>query len=167
VGRPSCRQTTRYRDRKAALAEPVYGLRHVASREFALARSKDEILENSVVLVVEDEPIIRIETVQMLKDAGYAVVDAPNTDDAIAILEGRQDIHAVFTEIRVTGHLNGMELAHAIAKRWPLVRVVVTSGVPRADDFPADWSYVQKPYDGPQLTGALRALLALRSTVAN
>jgi DNA-binding NtrC family response regulator len=125
------------------------------------------MLEKPVVLVVEDEPIIRMETVQMVRDAGYAVLDAPNTDDAIAILEGRQDIHAVFTEIRVPGHLNGVELAHAIVKRWPLVRVVVTSGVPRADNFPADWSYVQKPYDGAQLAGALRALLAPRPTVAN
>jgi DNA-binding NtrC family response regulator len=124
-------------------------------------------LENSVVLVVEDEPIIRMETVQMVKDAGYAALDAPNTDDAMTILEGRQDIHAVFTEIRVPGQLNGMELAHAIAKRWPLVRVVVTSGVPKADDFPADWRYVAKPYDGAQLTGALRALLAPRPTVVN
>ena len=124
-------------------------------------------MENSVVLVVEDEPIIRIETVQMLKDAGYAVLDAPNTDDAMTILEGRQDIHAVFTEIRTPGHLNGMAMARAIAKRWPLVRLVVTSGIREIDNFPADWRYVAKPYDGAQLADALRALLASRPTIVH
>ena len=125
------------------------------------------MLEKPVVLVVEDEPIIRIETVQMVRDAGYAVLDAPNTNDAITILEGRQDIHAVFTEIRTPGHLNGMGMARAIAKRWPLVRLIVTSGVPTIDNFPSDWRYIPKPYDGAQLATALRALLAPCPTVVN
>jgi len=125
------------------------------------------MLEKLVVLVVEDEPIIRTETVQMVKDAGYAVLDAPNTNDAMTILEGRHDIHAVFTEIRVPGHLNGMVMAHAIAKRWPLVRLIVTSGVPKVDNFPADWRYIPKPYGGAQLAAALRAVLVSHPTVAH
>jgi CheY-like chemotaxis protein len=64
-------------------------------------------LEKPVVLVVEDEAIIRMETVQVVRDAGYAVLDAPNTDKAMTILEGRRDIRAVFTEIRVPGRRNG------------------------------------------------------------
>jgi DNA-binding NtrC family response regulator len=115
--------------------------------------------EKPVVLIVEDEPIIRTETVQMVKDAGYAVLDVPNTNDALTLLEGRHDIHAVFTEIRVPGHLNGMDMAHAIAKRWPLVRLIVTSGVPKLDDLPADWRYIPKPYDGAQLAAVLGALV--------
>ena len=125
------------------------------------------MLEKPVVLVVEDEPIIRMETVQMVEDAGYAVLDAPNTDDAMTILEDRQDIHAVFTEIRTPGHLNGMAMARAIAKRWPLVRLVVTTGIPKFDNFPADWRYIPKPYDAAQLTGALRALLVPRLSVVH
>jgi CheY-like chemotaxis protein len=84
---------------------------------FATALSEDGILEKNVVLVVEDEPIIRMEAVQVIKDAGYVVLDAPNTNDAMTILEGRHDIRAVFTEIRVPGRLNGMDLARAIAER--------------------------------------------------
>ena len=125
------------------------------------------MLEKPLVLVVEDEPIIRMETVQMVKDAGYAVLAAPNTNDAITILEGRQDIHAVFTEIRTPGHLNGMAMARAIAKRWPLVRLVVTSGVPSVDNFPDDWRYIPKPYNGAQLASALRALIVQHPTVAH
>ena len=132
-----------------------------------MAKIEDETLKKPVVLVVEPEPIIRMETVQMVTDAGYAVLDAPNTNDAIAILEGRQDIHAVFTEIRVPEHANGMELGRTIARRWPLVRLIMTSGAAKIADFPTDWRYIPKPYDGAQLTGALRALLAPRPTVVN
>ena len=112
-------------------------------------------MEKPVVLVVENEAIIRMETVQMVKDAGYAVLDAPNTDEAMTILERRSDIRAVFTEIRVPGHRNGMDLGRAIAKRWPLVRLVMTSGVPKSDNFPADWRYIQKPYCGSEIVSAL------------
>jgi len=83
----------------------------------AMALSEDRILEKTVVLVVEDESIIRMEAVQIIKDAGYVVLDASNTNDAMTILEERRDIRAVFTEVRVPGRLNGMDLARAIAER--------------------------------------------------
>jgi len=125
------------------------------------------MFEKPVVLVVEDEPIIRMETVQMVRDAGYAVLDAPNASEAMTILQERSDIHAVFTEIRIPGHQNGMDLGRAIAERWPLVRLIMTSGVAKADSFPADWRYIPKPYDGSQLATALRALFAPRVAVLN
>ena len=122
---------------------------------------------NPVVLVVEDEPLIRMETVQMVKDAGCAALEASNTNDAMTILEERRDILAVFAEIRVPGRLNGMELGHAIAKRWPLIRVIITTGFLRVDSFPADWRYIAKPYDGAQLGAALRALVVPHLTVVH
>jgi CheY-like chemotaxis protein len=128
---------------------------------------EDKALEKPVVLVVEDQPIIRMETVQMIKDAGYAVVDAPNASEAISILEGRSDIRAVFTEIRVPGHRNGLDFGRAVTERWPLVRLMMTSGVPKANNFPADWHYIPKPYDGAQLAAALHALFAPRLAVSN
>jgi DNA-binding NtrC family response regulator len=124
-------------------------------------------LEKLVVLVVEDEAIIRIEAVQMIKDAGYAALDVPSTDDAIKILESRSDIRAVFTEIRVPGRLDGMHLARAIAERWPSVRLIATSSVPKIDNFPADWRYIPKPYESGQIAAALRALLAPRLRIVN
>ena len=132
---------------------------------FAMASSEDEILEKPVVLVVENEPIIRMETVHTIKEAGYAVLDASNADEAMKILEGHHHIRAVFTEIRLPGHRNGMELGRAIAERWPLVRLIMTSGVSKTDDFPADWRYVQKPYDGAQIAALLRALIVPHLTV--
>jgi two-component system, response regulator PdtaR len=132
-----------------------------------MAQIEDEALKKSVVLVVEPESIIRMETVQMVTDAGYAALDAHNTNDAMAILKVRQDIQAVFAEIRAPGDLNGMELGRAVAKRWPLVRLIMTSGVVKAGNFPADWRYIQKPYDGAQLATALRTLLPPRLSIVN
>jgi DNA-binding NtrC family response regulator len=132
---------------------------------FAMASSKDGILEKPIVLVVENESVIRMETVQMIKDAGYAVLDASNTSEAMKILKGRRDIRAVFTEIRLPGHQNGMELGRVIAGRWPLVRLIMTSGVPKTDDFPTDWRYVPKPYDSAQIAAVLRAVIVPHLTV--
>jgi DNA-binding NtrC family response regulator len=134
---------------------------------FAMASIEDGILEKNVVLVVEDQSIIRIEAVQVIKDAGYVVLDASNTNDAMTILEERHDIHAVFIEIRVPGRLNGMDLARAIAERWPLIRLIVTSSASTVGNFPADWRYVPKVYDGTQIVAALRARFAPRLTVVN
>jgi DNA-binding NtrC family response regulator len=134
---------------------------------FATASSEDGILEKNVVLVVEDEPIIRMEAVQVIKDAGYVVLDASNTDDAMTILEERPDIRAVFTEIDVPGRLNGMDLGRAIAERWPPIRLIVTSSASKVDNFPTDWRYIRKVYDGVQIVAALRTLFASRLTVVN
>ena len=113
--------------------------------------------QKSVVLVVEDEAVIRLETVLAIEDAGYAVLATGNADEAMAILKTRDDISAVFTEIRIPGHHNGLDLGQAIAKRWPLVRLIMTSGDRRRDNMPAEWLYIQKPYCGSQIIDALRA----------
>jgi DNA-binding NtrC family response regulator len=117
--------------------------------------------QKPVVLVVENEAVIRMETALTIKDAGCAVLAAGNVDEAMAVLKARDDIRAVFTEIRLPGHLNGLDLGRAIADRWPLVRLIMTSGDRRRDNIPADWCYIQKPYDGSQIVTALRALVPL------
>jgi CheY-like chemotaxis protein len=86
-------------------------------------------LKKKVILVVEDEAIIRMGTVQILEDAGYAVVEAWNADVAIEILEGRNDIRAVFTDIKMPGSLCGLRLVKAIQDRWPPIQLIVASGL--------------------------------------
>jgi two-component system, response regulator PdtaR len=102
-----------------------------------------------------------METALTIQDAGYAVLAASNADEAIAALEARDDICAVFTEILIPGHLNGLDLGRAISERWPLVRLIMTSSGRRRDNIPADWYYIQKPYYGWQFINALQALVPL------
>ena len=72
-----------------------------------------------VVLIVEDEALIRMGAAQMVEDAGFEVLEASNADEAITMLETRSEIRAVFTDINMSGSIDGLKLAHAIRRRWP------------------------------------------------
>jgi len=82
-----------------------------------------------VVLIVEDEFLIRMDAVDMVKSAGFEVVEAENADEAIIILEDRPDITVVFTDVQMPGSMDGLKLAAAIRGRWPPIKIVATSGL--------------------------------------
>jgi len=117
-------------------------------------------MDKAVVLVVEDEALIRMSAVQMVEDAGFTVVEACNADEAIAILESRPDIRAVFTDINMSGSMDGWKLAHAIRGRWPPIHLIVTSGLytPAEGQLPAKGVFIRKPYSAEQITAALHEL---------
>src|ERR1019366_2069715 len=79
-----------------------------------------------VVLIVEDESLTRLDAVEMAEAAGFAVVEASNADDAIRILESRNDIRIVFTDIDMPGSMDGLKLPRAIRNRWPPIQLIVT-----------------------------------------
>jgi CheY-like chemotaxis protein len=117
-------------------------------------------MEKAVVLIVEDEVLIRMGAVQMVEDAGFATLEARNADEAIGILESRPDVRAVFTDINMTGTMDGLKLAHAIRGRWPPIHLIVTSGVnvPNREQLPANGRFIRKPYGAEQVAAALREL---------
>ena len=86
--------------------------------------------EKLLVLVVDDEAIIRIGAVEMLEEAGFAVVEARNSDDAMEILESRSDVRAVFTDINMPGQ-DGFALIEQVRNDPQLAEtiiIVLTSG---------------------------------------
>src|ERR1700719_2199326 len=85
-------------------------------------------IKRRVVLIVEDDFLVRMNAVEMIGDAGFDVIEAGNADEAIAILEARPDIHVVFTDIQMPGSMDGLKLARFIKGRWPPVKIVATSG---------------------------------------
>jgi two-component system, response regulator PdtaR len=101
-----------------------------------------------IVLVVDDDFLIRMNAAGMIEDAGFEVIEATNADEAIAILEARLDIRVVFTDIQMPGSMDGLKLAAAIRGRWPPIKIVATSGVAdvRADDLPEGSVFPPKPY---------------------
>jgi two-component system, response regulator PdtaR len=105
-------------------------------------------LETTVILIVEDEAIIRIATTALLEEAGYTVLEARDADVAVQILDSRNDIRAVFTDIRMPGSLDGLRLTHAIRYRWPSIHLLVTSGLNALTDeeFPRYARFLRKPY---------------------
>jgi CheY-like chemotaxis protein len=115
-----------------------------------------------VVLIVEDEFLLRMDAVDMIAAAGFEVVEAANADDAIEILESRPDITAVFTDVQMPGTMDGLKLARAVRGRWPPVKIIATSGhVPfRETDLPEGGRFLPKPYSPRQVTGVLRELMS-------
>ena len=84
--------------------------------------------ENTIV-VVEDDPLLRSETVAMLDAAGLDVADFETADEALVYLEERNGkVAGVLTDIQMPGRLDGFDLAIKIAMTWPEVTVLMTSG---------------------------------------
>src|SRR5471032_2134505 len=117
-------------------------------------------MEKPVVLIVEGEALIRLSAVHMVEDAGYAALDARNADEAIRILERRNDIKAIFSDIRMSGLMDGLKLAHAVRGRWPPIHLILTSGmnVPDGAKLPANGRFIRKPYSPEQIARALKEL---------
>jgi two-component system, response regulator PdtaR len=93
----------------------------------------------------------------MIADAGFDVVEAASADEAIVILEDRLDITVVFTDIQMPGSMDGLKLAAAIRGRWPLIKIVATSGFVdvRQDDLPDGGRFLPKPYSPEQIVRTL------------
>jgi CheY-like chemotaxis protein len=129
----------------------------------------DKMMDNALVLVVEDEALIRISAVQMVEDAGFMALEACNADEAIQMLENRSDIRAVFTDINMSGSMDGWKLAHAIRGRWPPIHLIVTSGlhIPEEGQLPAKGLFIRKPYSVEQVTAALREVFGHNPDIGN
>ena len=115
-----------------------------------------------LVLVVEDEFLIRIDSVDMIRDFGFEVIEATDADEAIALLESIAGIKVVFTDIQMPGSMDGLKLAAAVRDRWPPVALLITSGKvrPPTDDMPTGARFIPKPYSPWQLEEQLHTLTA-------
>src|SRR5687768_2321771 len=102
-----------------------------------------------VVLVVEDEMVLRMRAVDIVEDAGFVPVEAVSADEAIQVLESRDDISLLFTDIQMPGSMDGLKLAHAVHRRWPHIKIILVSGqVAVTDgDQPADSRFFPKPLE--------------------
>jgi CheY-like chemotaxis protein len=114
-----------------------------------------------VVLIVEDEFLLRMDAADAIAAAGFEVVEAANADEAIEVLESRTDITVVFTDIQMPGSMDGLKLARAVRGRWPPVKIIATSGRLHLDeaDLPEGGRFLPKPYSPSQVTGVLRELI--------
>jgi CheY-like chemotaxis protein len=111
-----------------------------------------------VILIVEDETLIRLGAIQIAEDEGFEVIEAANADEAIEVLERRSDIRVIFTDIHMPGSMDGLKLAHAVRHRWPPIKIIVTSGRdhPNEQDLPDGGRFFPKPYTPAQFQTALR-----------
>src|SRR3982751_359144 len=115
----------------------------------------------AVVLVVEDEMLLRMRAVEMVEDAGFTSVEAVDADQAVAILESRSDIALLFTDIQMPGSMDGLKLAHAVHQRWPPIKIILVSGQlkPADVDLPADSRFYGKPLDAKIMIAQMRNMI--------
>lgn len=113
-----------------------------------------------VVLVVEDEPLVLMMALDIIEDAGFEVLSACNAEEAMAILESRDDIGIIFTDINMPGLMNGLLLAHAVRGRWPPIEIIVTSAKALESALPDRNRFLPKPYGAGELSKAVRELAA-------
>ncbi|MGU3388651.1 response regulator [Methylobacterium sp. D53M] len=101
-----------------------------------------------MVLVVEDDALVRLYAVELLEDVGLSTVEACNADEAWRILERRGDIGVLFTDIDMPGSMCGKTLAARVHASWPDIRLVLTSGRHRLthEEVPDHGLFVAKPY---------------------
>jgi two-component system, response regulator PdtaR len=113
-----------------------------------------------LVLVVEDEALIRMNSADAIRGLGFNVIEAVDADHAISLLESVPGITVVFTDIQMPGSMDGLLLAAVVRDRWPPIALLITSGQrhPPTADMPAGAQFIPKPYSPLQLKEQLHLI---------
>ena len=113
-------------------------------------------------LVVEDDADQRFLVAALLEETGFAVIECESAEAALGVLENVGDrIGMVFSDIRLPGSLDGVDLAQVVQDRFPEITMIVTSGAPgdRLSHLPDEATYMAKPWLAINiLTAAERSL---------
>ena len=114
----------------------------------------------STVLVVEDDPLVRMLGIDILEDAGFEVFEATNADEALALLCESGEVHLLFSDVNMPGSMNGLELAQVVHERWPAIHLLLTSGHHRPLDgeLPGMGIFVRKPWTSEALLTRIHRL---------
>jgi DNA-binding NtrC family response regulator len=103
--------------------------------------------EQSTVLLVEDEPLIRLFIAELLEDAGFRVVEAANATEALVVLEAGLRVTVLLTDVDMPAGCTGFELAHKVHESWPETEILIMSGRqwPVHGDLPPGAAFLAKP----------------------
>lgn len=117
------------------------------------------ISSRPVILIVEDEAMIRMGAATLLEDLGYDYYEASDADQAVALLERHPEITIVFTDIQMAGSMDGLQLADYARRRWPPLKFIIVSGnhPATAIEMPQGARFFAKPYSSVAIGDAIRA----------
>ena len=112
------------------------------------------------VLVVEDNPLLLMDAMDMAEAAGFRVYGAGNADQAMRMMNDHADICVLFTDIDMPGSMDGLQLAHLVRDGWPPVGIIVSSGYRKVaeGDLPEDGLFFSKPYSPEAISNALTGM---------
>jgi len=123
----------------------------------------DEGRPKSIALIVEDDHDLQQLTAMLLQESGFETVECESAEAALAVmlLGGQNDVTMVFADIRLSGAMDGVDLAHELKMRWPHLHIILTSGNAgaRRGHLPPGVEYMAKPWRPLNvLTAAERAI---------
>jgi CheY-like chemotaxis protein len=133
-----------------------------ASEAAIVDTSEDDV--PLIVLVAEDEALVRLLANDMLTEADYRVVEAHDGQEALAILRAKNTVRALLTDVNMP-NVDGLELAKIVRQRWPHIGIVVTSGMPRPSGLPPGARFISKPYRHEDVLSELEAVIAETATI--
>jgi CheY-like chemotaxis protein len=115
----------------------------------------------AVVLIVEDEMVLRMRAVDMVGDAGYTPLEALDAAEAVAILESRSDVALICTDIQMPGQMDGVGLAYAVHERWPTIGIIVVSAQLKLQnvDLPPRSRFLGKPLNAGEMIAEMRDMI--------
>lgn len=130
---------------------------------FAIERSAldlDALMKKPILLAVEDELLLRMDLVEQAQEAGFETLEAGSAAEAILILQNRDDVRVVFTDIRMPGDMDGVALSHYVRDRWPPTIIVICSAnaEPSPVELPTNTVFVAKPCTGPKIERLLASI---------
>jgi two-component system, response regulator PdtaR len=124
-------------------------------------KPRGPILSQPVILLVEDEPLVRLTQMDVLREAGFWVLEAEDADEAFDILRRRGDVSVILTDVDMPGSLDGFEFSRLAAQGWPDVGVLVISGkaFPDEGDLPPSAVFIAKPVQPDALVDQLKTVM--------
>lgn len=115
------------------------------------------------VLLVEDEPLIRSAAAEMLHDAGFEVIEAQDGDEAARLIDGPDGFDVLFTDVRMPGTLDGLDVAMHFRQQHPAIPVLIVSGgaanlASRLSGLEPPAIFISKPYKLREVVAALNGM---------
>jgi DNA-binding NtrC family response regulator len=105
---------------------------------------------SKIILVVEDNALIRMLLVEVLLEAKFAVMEAENAESALRMLDAQGiGINLLLTDVHMPGAMNGLVLTHHVYSNWPSIRLIIVSGRarPLVEEMPPGCQFLPKPYN--------------------
>jgi len=116
-------------------------------------------MTSHVILVVDDEPAVRMIVAETLRDAGFDVLEAGDASGALEVLRTEAGVELMCTDVQMPGALDGVELARVVKTQFPKVRIILTSGFSPKNLCLTGAPFLSKPFFPSELVALVRAQL--------
>jgi CheY-like chemotaxis protein len=111
--------------------------------------------------VVEDEVLLRVLIAEELRSEGWDVTEVGRAEDALAYIDAGGEPDLVFSDVRLVGGASGVDLARELRRRDPELPIVLTSATATSEQLDANWRFIPKPYNIPDVIRAMFKVLGV------